>query len=102
MKRMLLILAAMALTVPTLASAQFLNPESGYTIITPGEPPTFVNPNYNGGYTAITPGEPPRFIDRSFDGGYTVITPGRPPTFIKPTIPSYPKFSPSDADGCDD
>ena len=103
MKRILLILVALALAAPTMASAQHLNQESGYTIITPGELPTFVNPNYNGGYTAMTPGEPPTFINRSFNGGCTLITPGQPPTFINPTIPSYPNLSPFGANnGSDD
>jgi hypothetical protein len=91
MKTILLILFAAVLATPTLARAQYAGQESGYTIITPGEPPTFVNPNYNG-YTAITPGEPPTFINRNFNGGYTVITPGEPPTFIDPTVPSAPSM----------
>jgi len=92
MRMMLLIVVATALAAPTLARAQHLGQERGYTVITPGEPPTFVNPNYNGGYTAITPGEPPTFINPSFNGGYTIITPGEPPTFINPTIPSAPSM----------
>jgi hypothetical protein len=60
-----------------------------------------VNPSYNGGYTEITPGEPPTFINRNFNGGYTAITPGEPPTFINPTIlsaPSAPVFGEDDGD----
>lgn len=102
MKTMLLMLVATVLAAPTLASAQYLGQESGYTIITPGEPPTFVNPSYNGGYTEITPGEPPTFINRNFNGGYTAITPGEPPTFINPTIPSAPSAPAFDEDDRDD
>src|SRR5579883_1847583 len=93
MKTTLLVLVTTLLTVPTLAGAQYLGQHQGYTIISPGEPPTFVNPNFNGGYTAITPGEPPTFINRSFNGGYTVITPGEAPAFINPTIPLAPRTS---------
>jgi hypothetical protein len=42
-----------------------VSPSAGYTIQTPGQPPTFVNPN-------------------PFGGGYTVTTPGQPSTFIQP------------------
>ncbi len=93
MKPMLVILVGIVLLAArTVAHAQNWRPESGYTIITPGEPTTFVNPNFNGGYTAITPGEPPTFINPSFNGGYTLITPGEPPTFINPTLPSPPRM----------
>lgn len=85
----LMLAALMSLAAPALAHAQYRWPQSGYTIITPGAPPTFVNPNYNGGCTAITPGAPPTFINPNFNGGYTVITPGEPPTFVNPTFPSY-------------
>ena len=93
MKPMVVILVAIVLATPALARAQYCGRDGGYTIIKPGEPPTFVNPNFNGGYTAITPGEPPTFINRSFNGGYTVITPGEPPTFVNPTIPLAPSTS---------
>ncbi|MBF6567737.1 MAG: hypothetical protein IVW54_02540 [Candidatus Binataceae bacterium] len=84
----LMFATVMILAAPALARAQYLGRGTGYTVITPGGPPTFVNPNYNGGYTAITPGAPPTFINRNFNGGYTVITPGEPPSFINPTTPS--------------
>ena len=61
---------------------------NGYTITTPGQPPTFVNPNIGGGYTEITPGRSPTFINPNMGGGFTVITPGQPPSFIRPNIPS--------------
>jgi len=103
MKSTLLILAVlMSLAAPALAHAQYLGHDTGYTIITPGEPPTFVNPNFNGGYTTITPGRPPTFINRNFSGGYTVITPGEPPTFINPTTPSYPSAPVFGEDDSDD
>ncbi|HVA69068.1 MAG TPA: hypothetical protein VNF45_07115 [Candidatus Binataceae bacterium] len=92
----------MVLAVPVLAQIQYAGHGTGYTIVTPGEPPTFVNPNYNSGYTAITPGAPPTFINRSFNGGYTVLTPGEPPTFVNPTIPSYPSPPVSGEDDGDD
>jgi hypothetical protein len=92
MKTMLLVFVATLLAVPSLALAQYPGQQGGYTIITPGKPPTFVNPNYNGGYTVTTPGQPPTFMNRTFNGGYTVITPGEPPTFINPTIPSAPSL----------
>jgi hypothetical protein len=100
--RLLILAAAMSLAAPALAHAQYLGRDTGYTIITPGAPPTFVNPNYNGGYTVITPGAPPTFINRNFNGGYTVMTPGQLPTFVNPTIPSYPRapvFGEEDGDG---
>jgi hypothetical protein len=84
----------MSLALPALARAQSLGNNTGYTIITPGEPLTFVNPNHNGGYTVITPGQPLTFINPSFNGGYSVITPGKPLTFINPTFPSYPSAPP--------
>jgi hypothetical protein len=82
MKPMLVILVAIVMAAPTLARAQYWGRDSGYTIIKPGEPPTFVNPNFNGGYTAITPGEPPAFIN--------------------PTIPSAPRMPIFDEAGGDD
>src|SRR5579875_2959922 len=63
MKTTLLVLVTTLLTVPTLAGAQYLGQHQGYTIISPGEPPTFVSPNFNGGYTLMTPGQPPTFIN---------------------------------------
>ncbi len=87
----IVIVVAVVLAVPALAHAQNWGRPGGYTIITPGAPPTFVNPSLNGGYTAITPGQPPTFINPSLNGGYTVITPGRSPTFIDPTIPQIPR-----------
>jgi hypothetical protein len=59
--RLLIIAAAMSLAAPVLAHARYLGQDTGYTIITPGAPPTFVNPNYNGGYTVVTPGAPPTY-----------------------------------------
>lgn len=102
MKPMIVILVGIVLAAPTVAHAQNWRPQSGYTIIKPGEPPTFVTPNFNGGYTAITPGEPPTFINRSFNGGYTVITPGEPPAFINPTIPPAPRMPIFGEDGDND
>ncbi len=78
--KILLILAVLLLW-PPLAEAQWPNRNPGYTIITPGQPPTFVNPNGAGGYTAITPGYPPTFVNRT-PMGWTILTPGRPPTWI--------------------
>jgi hypothetical protein len=46
--------ALFALVLPTYAMAQ-----QGYTIQTPGQFPTNVNPNGVGGYTAQTPGQLP-------------------------------------------
>ena len=94
MKNMLFVLGIlMTLAAPGSARAQFTSRAGGYTIITPGRPPSFVNPNYNGGYTVIAPEQPPTFINRNFNGGYTVIQPGQPPTFINPTNPLYPSRS---------
>ena len=102
MKSMLLIITAvMMLAGLALAQAQNTGPGTGYTIVTPGAPPTFVNPSFNGGYTAITPGAPPTFINPSFNGGYTIMTPGKPLTFVNPTMPSYssaPDFGGDDSD----
>ncbi|MHB8382988.1 MAG: hypothetical protein ACYDC3_11715 [Candidatus Binataceae bacterium] len=91
MKNLVAILTAfVSLLAPRAAMAQFSSPATAYTIITPGRPPSFVNPPFGGGYTVISPGQPPTFISRSFHGGYTVIKPGAPPTFINPANPSYP------------
>ena len=98
MKRVILIMIA-ALMVPYVACAQTLAPQTGYTIITPGQTPTFVHPNLNGSYTAITPGQPPTFINRNLNGSYTVITPGEKPTFINPTNPAAPGFQFGGANG---
>lgn len=98
----LMFAAVMSLALPALAHAQYLGNSTGYTIITPGEPLTFVNPNYNGGYTVITPGKPLTFINPSFKGGYTVITPGKPLTFVNPTVPSYPSAPPFGEDDGED
>ena len=57
----------------------------GYTIFTPGQPRTFVDPNGNGGYTVFTPGQPRTFVDPDGAGGYRVFTPGQPRTFINPS-----------------
>jgi hypothetical protein len=59
--------------------------QQGYTIFTPGQPRTFVNPNGNGGYTVFTPGRPRTFVDPDGAGGYRVFTPGHPRTFINPS-----------------
>ncbi len=90
MKTTLLVFVATLLAAPSLALAQYPVQQGGYTIITPGKPPTFVNPNYNGGYVVTTPGRPPTFMNPTFNGGYTVTTPGEPPTFINPTFPLSP------------
>jgi len=60
------------------------NSNRSYTIQTPGQPPTFVNPTGNGGYTVQTPGQLPTFVNPTGNGGYTVQTPGQLPTFINP------------------
>jgi hypothetical protein len=49
--------ALFALVLPTYAMAQ-----QGYTIQTPGQFPTNVNPNGVGGYTAQTPGQLPTYV----------------------------------------
>ncbi len=92
MKTTMFVFVITLLVAPSLALAQYPGQQGGYTIVTPGQPPTFVNPNYNGGYTVTTPGQPPMFMNRTFNGGYTVIAPGEPPTFINPTIPSGPSL----------
>lgn len=79
----------LSLLTPRVATAQTPVPATGYTIITPGRPPSFFNPTSNGGYTVISPGQPTTFISRTFDGGYTVIKPGSPPTYVHPIIPLY-------------
>jgi len=76
-------------TVP--ASAQFYNPYNspfgsgynrGYTIQTPGQLPTYVNPSFGGGYTVQTLGQLPTYITPNFRGGYTAQRPGQLPTYI--------------------
>jgi hypothetical protein len=62
--------------------------QQGYTIFTPGQPRTFVEPNGLGGATVFTPGQPRTFVDPTPNGGYTVFTPGQPRTFVQPN-PGY-------------
>jgi hypothetical protein len=69
----------LAVAFASAASAQ------GYTINTPGQPPTFVNPSGNGGYVVSTPGRQPTFVNPTGNGGYVAQTPGQNPTFINPT-----------------
>jgi len=61
----------------------------GYTVMSPGQPPTFINPNpFGGGYTVTRPGQTSTFVNPNpIGGGYTVTTPGRPSTFINPNYP---------------
>jgi hypothetical protein len=59
-------------------------PNRGYTIQTPGQVPTFVNPSGNGGYVVQTPGQTPTFVNPTGNGGYVVQTPGQAPTIINP------------------
>jgi hypothetical protein len=59
-------------------------PPQGYTITTPGQMPTYVNPNGAGGYTMTTPGQMPTYVNPNGAGGYTVTTPGRMPSYINP------------------
>jgi hypothetical protein len=89
LKKLALALILAFVAAPHSAKAQgwSQNPYGGgYTVTTPGQPPTFVNPNaYGGGYTATTPGGPTTFINPNpYGGGYTVTTPGQQPTFINP------------------
>ena len=56
--------------------------DRGYTIMTPGERPTYISPDYGGGRTIMTPGQRPSYISPDYGGGYTITTPGERPTFI--------------------
>jgi len=76
------------LTYAQPAVAQY---NGGYTINTPGQMPTFVNPSGNGGYIVNTPGQMPSIVNPNYTGGYTVVTPRQMPTFINPATPSYPQ-----------
>jgi hypothetical protein len=78
MRRLLLTMATSGLLM-TAAHAQ-----GGYTIFTPGQPLTFVNPNAGGGYVVTTPGRPTTYVDPNGGGGYTITTPGQPTTFVNP------------------
>jgi hypothetical protein len=66
------------------SSAGSLHAQSGYTITTPGRPPTYVNPTPGGGYTVMTPGQLPTYVNPNPGGGYTVMTPGQLPTYVTP------------------
>jgi hypothetical protein len=59
-------------------------PPRSYTIQTPGQMPTYVNPTPGGGYTVQTPGQMPTYINPNPGGGYTVNRPGQMPTYIRP------------------
>jgi hypothetical protein len=83
------IAAAIALIAVSFGSAAYAqyhpyHPGTGYTIQTPGQLPTYVNPNFGGGYTIQTPGQLPSYVNPNFGGGYTVQTPGQLPTYISP------------------
>lgn len=83
-----IVVALIIFGVPLAAHAQFGAPNGPATIFTPGQPPTFYNPNpYGGGGTVTTPGQPSTFVNPSPGGGYTVTTPGQPTTFINPNPP---------------
>jgi hypothetical protein len=87
MKRLLM--AIILASVPLAAHAQFGAPNGPTTIFTPGQPPTFYNPNPNGGGGAFTtPGQPQTFYNPNpIGGGGTLTTPGQPTTFINPNPP---------------
>lgn len=89
--RLLIAFAIVAAASP--AFAQY----GGYTINTPGQLPTHVNPTFGGGYTINTPGQLPTQVNPTFGGGYTVNTPGQLPTTITPTFGPRPccGYSPS-------
>lgn len=78
-------LALFVLVLPMSAMAQ-----QGYTIQTPGQYPTYVNPNGVGGYTVQTPGQMPSYVNPNGAGGYTVQTPGQFPTYVQPNGPARP------------
>jgi hypothetical protein len=84
---MRLLFAFVAILVGTVAASA-----QGYTINTPGQMPTFVNPNGNGGYIVNQPGQMPKFINATGNGNYVVNTPGQMPTFINRTGPVAPCF----------
>jgi hypothetical protein len=75
--RVIVLTAVLALLSSTAIAQQ------SYTVFTPGQPRTFVNPNIGGGYTVFTPGQPRTFISPpDSSGNRTVFTPGQPRTFI--------------------
>jgi|GEM_PF-1027453 len=87
------LLAGLLLTDPRAARAQSFWPGAqGYTTITPGKPPSFQYPNFDGGYTTLTPGKPPTFSYSNGFGGYSIITPGKPPSFVYPNTPLPPSW----------
>jgi hypothetical protein len=55
----------------------------GYTVTTPGQPPTFVNPNRL--WRGLHRYDP--WTTTELGGGYTVTTPGQPRAFIDPNNP---------------
>jgi hypothetical protein len=90
MRKFGLVLAAVV-AIPFAHTAQAQGwPQSphngGYTVTTPGQGTTFVNPNPIGdGYAITRPGQPTTFVNPNpLGGGYTVTTPGQPTTFINP------------------
>ncbi len=80
--------------LPTLAFAAFMLSSSailaqnvgGYTVMTPGQPPTVVSPSaFGDGYRVMTPGQPLTTVSPNASGGYTAMTPGQPLTIISPS-----------------
>lgn len=75
------------LAVACLCSSTAHSQMGGYTVMTPGQPPSVVTPNPSpfGGYTVATPGQPKTIVTpNALGGGYTVATPGQPKTIISP------------------
>jgi len=78
MKNAMGFFAVLALLIPGSVLAQ------GYTIQSPGGPPTYVTPQFGGGYVIQAPGQAPSYLTPSFGGGYVHQAPGQPPTYIQP------------------
>ena len=78
-----LVIAAVFALGAGAASAQqlrtFGTPDRGYTVQTPGHPPTYVTPTPGGGYTFQTPGQLPTYAAPNDDEWHTPHQPDRAP-----------------------
>jgi hypothetical protein len=87
MKKTIILLSVLALvflSAQAFAQSAYRNNGPSYSVMTPGQMPSYVNPNGGGGYTIMTPGQQPTYVNPSGGGSYTVITPGQMPTYITP------------------
>jgi hypothetical protein len=85
--KILIIAAVFALGAGAASAEQlrtFGTPDRGYTVQTPGHPPTYVTPTPGGGYTFQTPGQLPTYATPNIGDGWHILQqPGRAPTYMR-------------------